>query len=1449
MFVSKVHESEFLVCRDYSDYVLPCNQQLNYTLGFFTNYLVLHLKEDDPGKSRKLILVPDGNVETNQDGTAYIDISRNSYEQLGVFAYEEISFTKHFAATTIESRLLLASILVASSSALPEPHTNMTGSEAALNLLRQCWTSRPLTRDEALKLDKLSKLAYKEPALALLCEQLKFESEQRKFLFCSDPSNLQHVDDRTLASKSELRSIIKSNQPWNSLRRGLSEKEHAKYMAPCPKHRQVLNCPHQNSVLELESPPVSADIVTSVEEELCRQVIVNIPRAVHEYPLSESRTSAIGLEIADGLKSSWLHHQEAHYFTLADPPGLVTVVESLNVKVIGYKNSMEEFLHASLNIVPSDMKPMMDLLCASNRHPRVCVDDWLRLAVDDSIVRKLNPYFSQTVASKYQSATRVYLALCVLSLRLARLLNILKTSGSNESLFQELLCIRTWSWDDHPRWLVFEVEQSLQIWPEQYTIVKHLLESPTGTICQLNMGLGKTRVILPMLILHYAEQGLVPRVHVLASILQETLDMLHLSLTASTLAIKIVEQPFHRQIQLTPLQTEVLRQQIQDSCYVVTPEHRLSLEMKVKELACNQDPLANQLQMTIEELKFVDLFDEGDALFHFRYQLVYAIGSPTMLEQYELRAKTAHALLRVLNSSDPPLDTWIKKNSRAESASSAAIFRAIRLGEASDITRQEFRLLILRGLIANPTPEFAWLRVWCEKHPKEIASFESILIDSSLSAASLRDMFGVSLHYNYLLALRGYLAFGLLEHSLEQRHQVDYGIDFRRKKRVAVPFRAANVPSDRSEFGHPDVSLLLTTLAFYYQGLTPQQIKEGLEVLLTLGRPAQTFIFDKVLAPLKSELSCEEFALIENVSSLDITNANQMELLCTKLCRSMEFINFWLIRCVFEADLAQHPACISVSSWDLAETGHGKGLLATNDTTFVLPLQVTSSNPFIPSILGTNGRMVDRLLNHTLICQFLPSESKELWKTLVESTINAKVDALLDTGSLLTGVSNSEIVAYIASNNGLEGKHLGIVYFDTSRRQWMVLTRQTQQTFQLNASPIKERNCFVLFDDARSRGADMRLRIDAVAAITLGPKLTKDKLMQGAGRMRQLGHNQKLVILAPNELEKVLTPFCAQTTLEWVINNTVSELEHGLVTWSQQGLSFCKKLEAASSEVIDESWNLEDLFRDGVVKGSLAETVSSQLKKNGESKKDFLANIKSRCLDLGREIEVQMQYFKECEQELQQEEEQQHEIQAISSEKVMAKEQIWDYASALKATSVQELDISVKPLAYVAQVAAAEGLALVKWPPTLFGTINFFSTIKSPSLDNIRLADAVLVLPNGEWVLLSDKEADAILELLCENSETSVGYINFSALKSSPGHSSKGAMLSFNIDSVRDNEVVALALFNGETMFPGAMQQRIIKYMVAEQGCHQALFDLPAARGKQQNWDCSDLKQCCAFSL
>ena len=50
------------------------------------------------------------------------------------------------------------------------------------------------------------------------------------------------------------------------------------------------------------------------------------------------------------------------------------------------------------------------------------------------------------------------------------------------------------------------------------------------------------------------------------------------------------------------------------------------------------------------------------------------------------------------------------------------------------------------------------------------------------------------------------------------------------RKRLAVPFRAADTPSDRSEYKQPDVAVVLTHLAYYRDGLTVAELKAALEV-------------------------------------------------------------------------------------------------------------------------------------------------------------------------------------------------------------------------------------------------------------------------------------------------------------------------------------------------------------------------------------------------------------------------------------------------------------------------------------------------------------------------------------------------------------------------------------------------------------------------------------------
>ena len=60
---------------------------------------------------------------------------------------------------------------------------------------------------------------------------------------------------------------------------------------------------------------------------------------------------------------------------------------------------------------------------------------------------------------------------------------------------------------------------------------------------------------------------------------------------------------------------------------------------------------------------------------------------------------------------------------------------------------------------------------------------------------------------------------------------------------MAVPFRAKDVASDRTEFGHPDVALILTHLSYYFSGLNDQQLLECFDCLSKENDPA--LIYDQ----------------------------------------------------------------------------------------------------------------------------------------------------------------------------------------------------------------------------------------------------------------------------------------------------------------------------------------------------------------------------------------------------------------------------------------------------------------------------------------------------------------------------------------------------------------------------------------------------------------------------
>ncbi|KAG6825343.1 hypothetical protein H0H93_000818, partial [Arthromyces matolae] len=118
--------------------------------------------------------------------------------------------------------------------------------------------------------------------------------------------------------------------------------------------------------------------------------------------------------------------------------------------------------------------------------------------------------------------------------------------------------------------------------------------------------------------------------------------------------------------------------------------------------------------------------------------------------------------------------------------------------------------------------------------------------------------------------------------------------------------------------------------------------------------------------------------------------------------------------------------------------------------------------------------------------------------------------------------------------------------------------------------------CAVYLDDAHTRGTDLKLPIYFRAVVTLGPKLVKDRLVQGCMRMRQLGRGQSVTFFAPLEVDRSIracelrpldssAEIHSEDVLRWAMSQTCEHIRHYLPHWAQQGSEYIKR---------NEAWNL-----------------------------------------------------------------------------------------------------------------------------------------------------------------------------------------------------------------------------------------------------------------------------------
>jgi hypothetical protein len=138
--------------------------------------------------------------------------------------------------------------------------------------------------------------------------------------------------------------------------------------------------------------------------------------------------------------------------------------------------------------------------------------------------------------------------------------------------------------------------------------------------------------------------------------------------------------------------------------------------------------------------------------------------------------------------------------------------------------------------------------------------------------------------------LRGLFVHRLLIMTFKKRWNVQYGLHPRREP-IAVPYMAKGIPSDQSEWGHPDVSIIFTVLAFYYDGLSVSQLHQTLEHILKSDDPSQ--VYDR------SSRDCGLPDYLREWNAINVDDEDQLKQIWQLVRYNMFVIEYFLNSFVF----------------------------------------------------------------------------------------------------------------------------------------------------------------------------------------------------------------------------------------------------------------------------------------------------------------------------------------------------------------------------------------------------------------------------------------------------------------------------------------------------------------------------------------------------------------------
>ena len=533
------------------------------------------------------------------------------------------------------------------------------------------------------------------------------------------------------------------------------------------------------------------------------------------------------------------------------------------------------------------------------------------------------------------------------------------------------------------------------------------------------------------------------------------------------------------------------------------PEHILSFKLMAFE-TLSRSPSSSLSQSLLETQRWLeknarDILDESDEILSPKYQLVYTIGTQHSPDGESMRWKLTQEVFDLIKDH---ARNERYKGSLSVDSSSPQQFPQIRVF-THDCGQSLLHRVAQCIVFEKSLPSFSFRRFSPEERTILFRFITKHVIDPHLynqvvdicqnqdhstpaNSATLKP----------ILLLRGLLGHGVLLTVLkEKRWRVDYGLDVSRSM-LAVPYRAKDSPSPRAEFGHTDIAICLTCLTYYYEGLTDTQLGDCFEQLFKTDNPNEEY--EEWIKGCREDLP-ETLHRLRGLNLDDPVQRNKQIFPQLRYCKAV--IDFFLSTIVFPKQMKEFPHKLSTSGWDLAQDRSSfnqlvTGFSGTNDNRFLLPQMISQVD--LKAHIHTNAMGLDYLLkqeNSKVI--HLPDTARNI-RGMLEHLRDKEpaTHVLLDVGAQVLTLQNQGVAKLWLEVDRCP--EIEAAVFVDSKDELQVLRRDGTVEL-LDSSPYLEQldRCVVYLDEAHTRGTDLKLPPGSRAAVTLGPRLCKDKLMQG----------------------------------------------------------------------------------------------------------------------------------------------------------------------------------------------------------------------------------------------------------------------------------------------------------------------------------------------------------------